>query len=105
MAIKITDELVEYLARLSMIKLSPEQFKKLKSDLQEILDHIENLNKINTENVKPTIHLNPYKNLTRDDIPEKGLSVEYVRLIAPLIEKDYFVVPPVIEIEDTESII
>ncbi len=44
----------------------------------QLLLFAEQLNELDTTNVKPTTHVLTMKNVMREDVPEKGLPVEEV---------------------------
>jgi aspartyl-tRNA(Asn)/glutamyl-tRNA(Gln) amidotransferase subunit C len=69
----ITSQDVEYLSKLARIELKEEEKKKFEKELLKILEYIEKLNEVNTENVLPTYHVLPVKNVFRDDIVEEFL--------------------------------
>lgn len=93
----IDKETVKYLAHLARIDLGPEELEKLSLQLQEILDFIDSLAKINTSSVLPTSHILALNNVFREDIPKKSLSSEQALTNAPSPEGNFFVAPKVIE--------
>ena len=63
----IDDELIKYLEELSRLTLTEDEEKKAKEDLTKILDYIDTLNQLDTENVEPMSHPFPYTNNFRED--------------------------------------
>ncbi len=51
MSIKIDDNLINHLSKLSRLTVSDTE--KLKKDLQKIIDYFEILSEVNTENIEP----------------------------------------------------
>jgi aspartyl-tRNA(Asn)/glutamyl-tRNA(Gln) amidotransferase subunit C len=92
----ITSQDVEYLSKLARIELKEEEKKKFEKELLKILEYIEKLNEVNTENVLPTYHVLPVKNVFRDDIVEEFSFKEKIIENAPDREKDLFKVPRII---------
>jgi aspartyl-tRNA(Asn)/glutamyl-tRNA(Gln) amidotransferase subunit C len=92
----ITSQDVEYLSKLARIELKEEEKKKFEKELLKILEYIEKLNEVNTENVLPTYHVLPVKNVFRDDIVEEFPFKEKIIENAPDREKDLFKVPRII---------
>ncbi len=64
----ISDDDVKHLATLSNIQLSEDEAASLRQDLTNILDYIEQLGELDTDNVEPTYQVTGLKNVWRDDI-------------------------------------
>ena len=62
-----------------------------------IISFAEQLNELDTENVEPTSHVLPVKNVMREDIAKEGLPVEEVLKNAPDAKDGQFRVPAIIE--------
>lgn len=92
----IKREDVEYLGKLARIELSEEEKKKLENDLEKILEYISKLNKVNTENVSPTYHVLPVKNVFRKDKVKESFSREELLKNAPDKTEEFFKVPKII---------
>lgn len=67
MAKQIDDEMMEYIGILAKLSLSEEEKEKAKKDMQEMLDYVEKLNELPTENVEPMTHLFQMENVFRKD--------------------------------------
>lgn len=93
----LTKETVEYVAHLARIELESKELEKLSRQLEDILSFIDNLKRIDTQNILPTSHILPIHNVLRPDTPKESLPSEEVLRIAPLREGNFFVVPKVIE--------
>lgn len=63
----ITEETVEYLAKLSRMDLDEGEKKKLAGDLEEILNHFEELNEVDTATVEPMTGGTALRNVFRED--------------------------------------
>jgi len=63
----ITEETLEYLAKLSRMDLADGEKKKLAGDLEEILNHFEELNEVDTTNVEPMTGGTAQRNVFRED--------------------------------------
>ncbi|OGM95093.1 hypothetical protein A2524_03325 [Candidatus Wolfebacteria bacterium RIFOXYD12_FULL_48_21] len=63
----ITEETVEYLAKLSRMDLEGGEKKKIAGDLEEILTHFEELNEVDTTNVEPMTGGTAQRNVFRED--------------------------------------
>lgn len=64
---KLTKEQVEHIARLARLGLTPEEIEKYQTELSSILDYVEKLNEVDTENVEPTAQVTGLKNVMRED--------------------------------------
>ena len=98
---EITLEDVDYVADLARIELTDDEKQDLVSQLTRILHYVEKLNELDTENVEPTAHILPVKNVMREDEVTPSLSVDEVMSIAPVGSEGMFKVPRIIE--DTSS--
>jgi aspartyl-tRNA(Asn)/glutamyl-tRNA(Gln) amidotransferase subunit C len=94
---KITDKEVRHIARLSRLFLTEEEVTIFKSQLNTILDYVEQLNSLDTSEVEPTAHVIPLKNIMRDDIAEPSLSQQEILRNAPDATDKFFRVPKIIE--------
>ena len=94
---KITKKDVEYVAKLARLRLPEEEKEKFTEQLNQILKYVDKLNKLDTERVKPTSHVLPLKNVSREDQVGESLKVEKVLDNAPERARGFFKVPKVIE--------
>jgi aspartyl-tRNA(Asn)/glutamyl-tRNA(Gln) amidotransferase subunit C len=88
---------VKHISKLSKISLDEEKAKKLESDLNSIFKWIEQLNELKTENVEPLSSIVETKlRLRKDKIETKNIKDEVLKN-SPDENKDFFVVPKVVE--------
>ena len=95
MVISIKD--VEYVLELSRLELSGEDKEKFTSQLDNILKYMNQLNKVSTENIEPTSHVIPMKNVFRDDEAKQFEDINKILDNAPLNEDNYYSVPRILE--------
>lgn len=93
----IDDKLVNHLALLARLELAPTEKKALRKNLAEILDYVEQLKAVNTQEVQPLVHALEMTNVFRPDEVKPGLSREEALKNAPAKEAGFFKVPRVIE--------
>lgn len=93
----ITPKDVEHVARLARLELSDSEKDQFTEQLNAILKYAEKLNGLDTENVEPTSHVLPIKNVMRADVNRPSLPIEKVLLNAPDEEDGHFKVPAVLE--------
>jgi len=94
---KVDKELVKYIAHLSRIKLTEKELEKFPLQLENILAYVEKLDKVDVNNVEPTSHVLPLKNVYREDKVKKSIDIEEVLKVAPERQENFFKVPRVIE--------
>ncbi len=97
---KITEKEVRYVAALANLDLTEAEISKFQADLNEILQHIDKLNEIDTSGVEPMaqVLLDTEGAATlRADAPVPPLGNEAALANAPQPGAGYFKVPKVIE--------
>ena len=97
---KITEKEVRYVADLANLKLSDEEVRKLRADMDEILGHMDKLNELDTSTVEPMAQVlyDAEETVTlREDQERPTLSNEAALANAPLAGSGHFKVPLVIE--------
>lgn len=94
---KITIKEVEHVANLARLEFNEEEKRRLTGHLAKILDYIDQLNELDTENVEPTSHVIPVKNVIRPDVVKPSLSKEEALANAPSNVDGLFEVPKIIE--------
>lgn len=65
---QISDEAMEYIEILAKLRLSDEEKKKAKKDMEKMLDYVDMLNDLNTHGVEPMSHSFPMYNVFREDV-------------------------------------
>ena len=94
---KISKDEVKETAELARLEFSDEQLEKFTGQLGGILEHIEDLNELDTENIEPTSHVLELSTPLREDKVQQLITVEEALANAPEKNDDFFVVPKVIE--------
>ena len=85
------------LGKLARISISDDKLNNLSKDLNSILEFVDQLKEIKTDQVDPTSNSLNQKLEVRDDKVENKNSAEDVLENAPEKEMNFFVVPKVIE--------
>ncbi len=93
---KISKEEVEHVARLARLRLTEEEKEKFGRQLNRILEYVEKLNELDTENVESASQVIPLQNVLREDEVKPSLPVEDVLSNAPDKKGNYFKVPRII---------
>lgn len=93
----VDPETVRRVARLARIAVTPEEAEALPGELNAILGFVAQLDEVDTEGVEPMTSVQPMKmTMRRDEVTEGGMA-ETVTANAPAREKNFFVVPKVVE--------
>lgn len=94
---KVTDDIVKHIAHLARLDFKGEELDAIKDDMEKIIDFVDKLSEIDTENVEPLIFMNETVNVLREDIPNQTLTKENALANAPKSDSDYFRIPKVLD--------
>ena len=84
------------MARLARLEIDPASVDKLASQIGQVLEYVDTLNQVDTQEVDPTTHAISLTNAFRDDIVKPSLDREAALSNAPAQEDGNFQVPKVI---------
>ena len=96
----IDKEQVKHIAKLARIRLNEKEVEKFKRELSSVLDYVEKLKEVDTENVEPISQVTGLENVMREDIPARDKKKERRNKLikqAPRRKGDYFKVPRILE--------
>ena len=88
---------IEHVAHLARLEIAEDKIEVFTEQMNNILEHISMLNKVDTDNVPPTYHVLPEKNVWREDVVKPSLPREEALANAPEQENGCFKVLKVIE--------
>jgi aspartyl-tRNA(Asn)/glutamyl-tRNA(Gln) amidotransferase subunit C len=94
---KIDSNSVKKIAHLARLEFNEEGTEKMKKDMTQILDWVEQLNEVETDGIEPLTTMSSEVNVLREDIEGEHLSREQGLQNAPQRDSDYFRVPKVLE--------
>ena len=94
---KITQEIVQYVAALAKLSVSEEEKQKVAVDLDRILDYIETMNDLDTDGIEPMSHVLPVKNVFREDVITNEADREQLLKNAPAQKDGSYAVPKTVE--------
>ena len=94
---KIDKNTINKIARLSRIKLEDKESDDYIKDLNHILEWVEQLNEVNTDNVEPLSNISSSSLPKREDISHDINSNEEILENAPDKLEGFFSVPKVVE--------
>ncbi len=93
----ISKDTILKIADLAKISISEDQIEKLESEISSILNWVENLNEVDTENIEPMSNSLTNFLQMREDIVNDGEKGSEILSNSPAEDKSFFVVPKVIE--------
>ena len=94
---RISIEEVKHVTHLARLEITDEEAAMFTEQLDSIISFAEELNEVDTGNVKPTTHVLQMKNIMWEDVPDKGLPVEDVVKNAPDHKDGYIRVPSILD--------
>ena len=97
MANIISDEMIEYVGILAKLSLSGGEKEQARKDMGNMLDYIDRLNELDTEDVEPLYHVFPSENVFRADVVTNGDEKERMLANAPARKEDAWQVPKTVE--------
>lgn len=93
----VTPSEIEHLARLAHVGLSGDEIERLCAEVSSIVEHVEELNGLDTEGVPPTSFAVPVDTVLRLDEARPSWSPGAVLANAPSREDDFFRVQAVFD--------
>lgn len=94
---KITEEIVDHIAHLARLKFEGEAKVAITQDMENIINFMEKLSEVDTENVEPLIFMSNEINVLREDVPQTTITHEEALKNAPKKDSDYFRIPKVLD--------
>ena len=94
---KLSLEEVRHISKLSRLSLSEEEAGLYATQLSKIIDHVEQLNNLDTSAIEPTSHVIQLDNVMADDV--QGISLPRAEALknAPDSTSKFYRVPKIIE--------
>jgi len=80
---KLTHDEVKNIAKLARLELKEEEVEKFTTQLSSILDYIDQLNEVDTDNVEPTYQVTGLKTVVREDLVDQCETQEELVKCAP----------------------
>ena len=88
---------IRKLAHLARLEFNEEKEQEVLGDLNKILNWVDKLRELDTENIEPLTHMTAEVNVMREDVAKNTVTHEEALLNAPKKDSDYFRVPKVLE--------
>lgn len=93
----ITLDEIKWIAHLSRLELKPEELIAASTQLSSILNYINQLQEVNTDNVEPLAHALDVSNVFRDDVLKESINVNEALANAPDRQGNFYGVPAIFE--------
>ena len=94
---KLDTNTINKIAKLARIRLSEDEARDLLKDMNSILDWVEQLNEVNTENIEPLSNISSSILPKREDVSNDANSSDEILENAPDKLEGFFAVPKVVE--------
>ena len=95
--VKVTKKDMENVAVLSRLSIPADKEELYTQQLSDVLEDVDNLSAVPTDDIQPMAHVLPVSNVFREDVVKESLSRELALSNAPLKDDGYFRVPKVLE--------
>ena len=93
----IDNSTVKKVAKLARLKVDAEEEQNLKNELNNILEWVDKLQKVNTENIDPMLSVSNEPMPMREDMVTSKLDNKQILSNAPEKKAGFFIVPKVVE--------
>jgi aspartyl/glutamyl-tRNA(Asn/Gln) amidotransferase C subunit len=88
---------VNHVAKLARLRLSGSEATAYQRDMNSILEYMETLKELDTEETLPMSHVLMAKNVWREDTPGRPKTAKSVLSNAPVKEQGHYKVPRILE--------
>ncbi len=93
----VDEQTVRRIARLARLKITDAEAKGLEAEISGILDWVEQLKQVDTDNVEPMTRVVAQDMKKREDVVTDGAKADDIVANAPMTDDHFFVVPKVVE--------
>ena len=93
----IDQKLISRLEHLARLELSEDERNAIQTDLNNILQMVEKMNELDTDNVEPLVYINDQENIWRADEVKGQVSRNDALKNAPEKNDEFFKVPKMIK--------
>jgi len=93
--VRVDEKLVKEIASLARLDLSQEETEMFVSQFKDILDYVNILYEVDTENIPPAYLSSANKSMIREDRIEESVPTQEFLANAPEAKDDYVIIPRV----------
>ncbi|PIU56935.1 MAG: Asp-tRNA(Asn)/Glu-tRNA(Gln) amidotransferase GatCAB subunit C [Deltaproteobacteria bacterium CG07_land_8_20_14_0_80_38_7] len=90
-------ELTQKIAKLARLSISDKEIDQYAIKFKSVIEYVEKLNELNTENVEPMAHTGENETPLREDIVIESTLKQVINLNAPECDGHFYQVPKIIE--------
>lgn len=87
---------IQYIAKLANLKIEDDDIDDFTRQIGDILEYVEKLDELDTDNVVPTAYTVPMKNVMREDKVEPSMDRDKILSNAPDKKEGQYRVPKII---------
>lgn len=84
-------------AKLARLELSDKEMDEFSVQLNDIIEYVEKINRLDTSDVKPADHIIDVSNVLREDSVNESIPRSAIEKTAPSFDNGFFIVPKIIE--------
>ncbi len=88
---------IDKTANLARLKISDSRKEKLITEISDILNYVDKINQLDTDNVHPTDFIVEHETIFRNDVAAESLPIDDIAKIVPVFKDGFIVVPQIIE--------
>ncbi|PCH98697.1 MAG: Asp-tRNA(Asn)/Glu-tRNA(Gln) amidotransferase GatCAB subunit C [Bacteroidetes bacterium] len=88
---------VEHIAKLAKLEFDDQGKEEIMKDLDRMLQFVDKLNELNTDNIEPLTHMTEEQTVLRNDEIKTEITQAEALKNAPQKDSDYFIVPKVLD--------
>jgi len=96
---RFDSQAVRQVAHLARLKISDDEVTMYARQLADVLEYMQQLNAVNTQNVPPSAHPHDITNVLRADAPQSSCAADDALRNTPQRHGDFFKVPKVLDQE------
>jgi aspartyl-tRNA(Asn)/glutamyl-tRNA(Gln) amidotransferase subunit C len=96
MSPRLTRDDVAHVARLARLRLDDAELDEFTEQLANVLAHAEDIERLDADDVEPTAHPLPLRNVFRNDVVRPSVDRDEVLASAPAAQDGQFRVPPIL---------
>lgn len=93
----LTKDQVEHIALLARLRLADDEFEDVVDKLSRIVDFVDQLQAVATDDVLPMAHPLDLSQRLRPDVAQGGIDRDAIQRNAPAVRDGFYLVPKVIE--------
>lgn len=94
---KITEDTIQYVAALAKLDLNDQEKERAKGDLEKLINYVDIMNDLDTEDTVPMSHVLSLSNVFREDEVLNEPKRDQLLSNAPEKKEGYFKVPKTLE--------